>query len=192
MNPLLDVIMTRRSIRRFRQQPVSRDDLIDIVRAGAGAASAGDKQPWEFVLVDEPAQVAKVTECLRWLGEAPAQGERPTAHIVVLCGSAGGGWTATADAAAASQNILLAAWAKGIGSCWIGSVERERLASVLGLPAPSTAFSVIALGYPAEEPQVVEVEGEPIAQRDASGRLVVQKRRLETVLHIGRYSSRGG
>lgn len=177
----MQAIFERRSIRRFEQKPVAEPDLREIVRAGAFAASGGNRQKWRFIAVREPAKVAAATETLGWLNAwEPGEAERPTAHVVVLA-PADASVSILADCAAAAQNIQLAAWDKGIGSCWFGSVKRERLAGVLGVPAEWQIFAVVALGYPAEAAGVVEA-GETKVTREASGKVVVPKKPLESIL----------
>jgi len=87
------------------------------------------------------------------------------------------------DCAAAAQNMVLAARDKGIGSCWFGSVKREKLAEVLGVPAEWQIFAVIALGYPAEEAGVSESEDTKVT-RDESGKVLVPKKPLESILSL--------
>jgi nitroreductase len=182
----MDVIFGRRSIRRFQQRPLERDQIERIVRAGTYAASAGNGQPWRFVAVTDPAAVNAATAALAWLPAAgePGEGERPTAHVAVLV-PRGASWAAQADAAAAIQNMMLAAADMGIGSCWFGSVRRDELAQLLGIPGGWHIYSVVALGHPAEEPQAIEAE-DPAVKRDQFGRLIVPKKPLEQVMSVDR------
>ena len=177
----MQAILTRRSIRRFQQKPIGRDALTAIVRAGAHAATGGNRQKWRFVAVSEAGKVAATTETLGWLNAwYPPAGMGPTAHVVVLA-PADASASILADCAAAMQNMALAAWDAGIGSCWFGSVKREQLAGVLGIPADWQIFAVLALGYPAEESGTVEGQDTKVT-RDAAGRVAVPKRPLREVL----------
>jgi len=185
----MQAILSRRTIRRFRQERIPLNDLIEIAHAGACAPSAGNRQPWEFIAVNQPAAVEATTDLLQFLGGPADKGQRPTAHIVLLVYNPEGRWPQYADGGAAMQNMILAAWEKGIGACWVGSIDRSALARLLGIPEPSTIFSVLCLGYPDEEPAVEMVDDAPQAKRDESGRLIVQKRRLEKILHLNRYGT---
>lgn len=181
----MQAIHERRSIRRFRTGPIETEKLKKIVRAGAAAATAGNHQPWRFIIVDEPGTVSKTTDTLGWLAGEPGEDERPAAHVVILVPE-GASWSAQADGAAAAQNMLLAATDMGIGSCWFGSIKRDRLAELLEIPADWHIYSVVALGHPAETPEVVQGEDTSVTRRD-DGQLVVSKKPLDGVLSSNRF-----
>ncbi|MCI4446263.1 MAG: nitroreductase family protein, partial [Candidatus Aminicenantes bacterium] len=88
------------------------------------------------------------------------------------------------DVGAAAQNIILGALSKGIGSCWLISINRERLREVLKIPDNYLIDSVLALGYPAEEPVIEDFKGSIKYWKDEAGVLHVPKRKLEDILHI--------
>ena len=88
------------------------------------------------------------------------------------------------DVGAAMENMILAALEEGVGSCWLLSIDRDKLRSVLGVPDGYRVDSVLALGYPAEDP-TAEVWSESCRYwKDDAGRLHVPKRALRSVLHI--------
>ncbi len=177
----LKAIFERRSIRRFEQKPIAEEVLRDIVKAGAYAATGGNRQSWRFVAVAEAGKVAATTETLGWLNAwEPPEGERPVAHVVVLA-PADASVSIRSDCAAAMQNMALAAWDYGIGSCWFGSVKREKLTEVLGVPAEWGIYAVLALGYPAEKAGVVE-SAETKVTRDGKGTVVVPKKPVAEIL----------
>jgi len=91
------------------------------------------------------------------------------------------------DAGAAIENILLAALGEGIGSCWIGSVEREKVRKILNIPPGYKIDSVIALGYPAEEPVLEEMKDSIKYWLDEKDVLHIPKRRLEDILHEDKF-----
>jgi nitroreductase len=191
MGKCMDTIVSRRTIRRFKQEAIPRDDLVELVNAGRLAATAGNRQPWKFVIVDDPSLVKDTHASLGWLAGAPAEGEQPTAMIVVLLSNPKDKWSAYADGGAAVQNMQLAAWEKGIGGCWIGSVAAETVAGLLKVPDELKIFSVLALGYPAEDPVAEDADNDVTAKRDETGRLHVHKRRLDAICHVNRYGGRG-
>ena len=190
MASCLETILGRRTIRRFKPDPIPRGDLLEIVNAGRMASSAGNAQPWEFVIVDEPGLVADVFPSLGWLAGAPKENQHPTALIAVLLSNPRDRWSAWADGGAAIQNMQLVAWEKGIGSCWIGSVDAETVGKLLKVPPELKLFSVLALGIPDEAPVAEDADDDVTAKRDPEGVLHVKKRKLDAVLHLNRYGER--
>ena len=187
-----EAICKRRTIRRFSQEPVPKEILEKLIKAARLAPSAANLQPCEYVVVDEPGLIEQVFKTLRWAGYIvprgdPPEGERPVAYIVVLLNKekvkAGG----ERDAAASIGNIVLAALEEGIGSCWLGSIERERLRSILNIPQHCEIDSVVAIGYPRESPVVEEMKDSIKYWKDNKNILHVPKRRLEDILHWNKY-----
>ncbi len=190
-----DLIVSRRTIRRFQQTPVPRDVLEGAVNAGRLAPSAANLQPLEFVAVDDEAVRRKIFPCLRWAAYiapagTPRPGEEPTAYIVTLVNTAVRKKDYEHDAGAAMENMILAAWAEGVGSCWLISVDKEKVAAAIGVPSTHKVDSVLALGYPAEEPEVEAYVDSPRYWRDEAGRHHVPKRPLAAVLHINRFEGK--
>jgi len=180
----IEAIMNRRSIRLFDKRPVNRDDLRELVTAAAHAASGGNRQNWRFIAVSGPEQVRATTENLGWLNSwYPPEEKEPRAHVVVLA-PADASPSILSDCAAAAQNLLVAAWARGIGGCWFGSVKREVLTGILGIPDEWKIFCVLALGYPAEEARVVEpgADGSVRVFRSEDGTVLVPKKPLDQIL----------
>ncbi|MCX7704937.1 MAG: nitroreductase family protein, partial [bacterium] len=127
----MEAIRKRRTVRRFLQKPIPFDILKELVDAARLAPSGGNLQPWEFLVIDDEKLLEPVFSTLAWaayLGPdgTPKEGERPVAYIVVLNNRKRKSFTPQADFGAAIENILLAAIDKGIGSCWIGSIQREK------------------------------------------------------------------
>lgn len=192
---LYDLIVTRRTIRRFRRDPVPGETLERIVNAGRLAPSAANLQPLEFVAVDDAAIRDAVFPCLRWAAYIspagnPAAGEEPAAYIVLLVNAKIREKGYEYDAGAAIENMILAARDEGLGSCWLISVDKEKIREILSVPADYRVDAVLALGFPAEEPAVEDFDGSPKYWKDEAGRLHVPKRRLEAVLHRNGFRSR--
>ena len=187
-----DVIAGRRTIRRFKPEPVVRELLERLVDVGRLAPSAANLQPLEFIVVDETGLKTEVFPCLKWAAYIapagdPGPGEEPAAYIVTLANTKVREKMFEYDIGAAMENMLLAALAEGVGSCWMLSIDRDKLRAVLGVPEDYRVDSVLALGYPAEEP-ATEVMGESCRYwKDADGRFHVPKRALSTVLHLNRF-----
>jgi len=187
-----DLAVARRTIRRFKPAPVPRDLLERLVNAARLAPSAANVQPLEFVIVDEAGIKAEVFPALKWAAYIapagdPRPGEEPAAYVVTLVNSKLREKMFEYDVGAAMENMILAALAEGVGSCWLLSIDRDKLRAVLGVPGEYRIDSVLALGYPAEEP-AAEVMGDSCKYwKDAEGRLHVPKRALEAVLHVNRF-----
>lgn len=154
----LDAIRTRRSVRRYSNETVSNELITILLRAAMAAPSAGNQQPWRFVVVQDPNQLEAVA------AQEPHGGMIAQAPLAVaVCADMRsvdheGFWIQ--DCAAATQNLLLAAHALGLGGVWVGTYPREErvkgVGSVLGLPQHVIAFAVVAIGHPAERPSPVE------------------------------------
>lgn len=186
------VIKTRRTIRLFKQEPLLDELLVELAEAGRCAPSGANLQPLEYIIVSDTEQLASVFAQLAWAGyikpkRTPPADLRPVAYIIVLvnteiCSDG------SVDAAAAIENILLAAWGQGIGSCWIGSVKRRNLRKVLDLPENYIIDSVIALGYPAEQPVMEDCKDESIKYYlDETDHLHVPKRPLKAITHLNKF-----
>lgn len=183
-----ETIVGRRTIRRFRPEPVPRELLERLVDAARLAPSAANLQPLEFVAVDEAAVKAAVFPCLKWAAYIapagdPKPGEEPAAYIVALANTKVREKMFEYDLGAAMENMILAALEEGVGSCWMLSIDRDRLRAVLGVPEDYRIDSVLALGYPAEEPAAEVMADSCRYWKDEAGRLHVPKRALATVLH---------
>lgn len=146
----LTAIATRRSIRQYTDEPVSAEHIDTLMRAAMAAPSAGNQQPWRFVVVRDPevrARLAVATQYASPVGRAPL-------GIVVLADTRDnkhpGYWVQ--DCSAAVQNILLAAHSLGLGAVWIGvhpHEEREaNVREIVEAPEGFSALCMIAVGHP--------------------------------------------
>jgi nitroreductase len=189
MMELDDAIATRRSIRRFAPRPVAQDDLRAIADAGRLAATAGNRQPCRFAAVARGELAERMHDYVAWLagaGEPPA-GTRPMAYIVILADPAVNRNYAS-DCAAAAQNMLLAAHGRGMGGCWIGSVNRDAVRKLLRIPSDLEIYAVIALGYPAQQAEAYDAGTDMTVTRDAAGVVRVPKRKLDDVFRFDQWS----
>jgi len=185
-------VTKRRSIRRFKQKPVPFKLLKKLINAARVAPSASNLQPLEYVVVDDRDVLTKVFATLKWAGYIspqgdPPEGEKPTAYVVVLVNRKISDSGYERDVGAAAENILLVALENGIGSCWIGNIDRNRLREILKIPRFLAIDSVIALGYGAERPRMEKMTGSIEYWKDQSGALHVPKRDLENILHRNKY-----
>jgi nitroreductase len=145
----IECLKTRRSIRAYENKPVAREIVEDIVDCGRLAASAVNIQPWLFVAIDDDEtrrHVAEITDYGKFIAQSPV-------CIVVFCRNVK---YFVEDGSAATQNVLNAARAHGLGSCWVAGHQKSyggRVRTLLGVPDEYVLVSLVALGYPAEERQ---------------------------------------
>jgi nitroreductase len=181
-------ILSRRSIRRFHQKPISFEILKKFVNAARLAPSAANLQPIEFFVVTDKELCSKVFKTLSWAAYikptwAPIKKVRPTAYIINLIIDPENKW-AVRDVSLASENIALAAEEEGIGSCIMCKIDKDKIKENLNIPRNIEVDSVIALGYKAEESVVEDLEDSVEYWRDENEVLHVPKRKLEDVIHI--------
>lgn len=153
----IENIMTRASVRQFTDQPISADTLETIVKAGMAAPTAVNKQPWDFIVVTE----RPVLDSL--MAHHPYANLKTATAAIIVCGNmekalegdAQAYWVQ--DCSAATENILLAAHALGVGAVWCGVYPMEQriapVKEILSLPEYVTPLNIITMGYPAAEPQ---------------------------------------
>ena len=151
----LDVIMTRTSIRAFTGEPVSKDMLETILKAGMAAPTGMNAQPWRFVVITDQDKIKEI------FGTGFRSEMYTTAGaVIVVCGEAETDGRPNMfwyeDCSAATENILLAAHALGLGAVWTaGYPAMDRVTPVseaLGIPSNVLPLCVVPLGYPAENP----------------------------------------
>jgi nitroreductase len=152
MDPL-ECIMSRRSIRRFTGEPVDEATVERLLRAAMAGPSAGNQQPWRFVVLEDREARVEVAGCSPYASMLP-----DSAVGIVVCGETDGEkhpgyWVQ--DCSAAVENLLLAACALGLGAVWLGfhpdSTRTECCREALGMPDHIVPMAVIAIGHPAEE-----------------------------------------
>lgn len=149
----LDAILSRRSIRKYTQEPVSEKALKEILEAAMSAPSAGNEQPWHFVVINDPAILHEIPKFHPY-----SQPVKAASVAILVCGDLEleqhkDFWVQ--DCSAATQNILVAVHAKGLGAVWLGLYPRaERVAgmrALLGIPDHVMPLAIIPVGYPAED-----------------------------------------
>jgi nitroreductase len=145
----IEMLKTRRSVRAYTRASIPRKIIEDIVDCGRLAASANNVQPWEFVVVTDPEllrRIAGATDHGKFIADAPV-------CIVVLSKETK---YYLEDGSAATQNILLAARAHGLGSCWVAGDKKPYTSAIcrlVGAPPGCKLVSLIPIGYPAESPE---------------------------------------
>jgi len=153
---LFEAIKSRRSVRAFTRQEVSKEEVEKLIDAARWAPSAGNIQPWEFIVVRKPEIKRKLSvAALRqtFIEKAPV--------VIVVCANqirSGRGYGARGvnlyclqDTAAATQNIHLAATALGLATCWVGAFKEEEAKKTLNLPEGVRPVAIIPVGHPARK-----------------------------------------
>jgi nitroreductase len=148
---IMDVFKTierRRSVRKFQSQSLLRDHLHTILEAGRLAPSAGNRQPWRFIVVRDPALKTRLAEAARqqhFIGQASV--------IVVAIGDASQSsrWFAK-DTMIALEHMVLTATELGYGTCWIGAFTEDDVKTLLAIPELMTVVALLPIGVPDESP----------------------------------------
>ena len=149
-----DVIKKRKSIRKYKPDPIPDDVLNRILDAGRIAPSAKNYQPWHFIVIKDPEVKKRVAEASRgqhWMADAD----------VIVCGCAlmdvawgrmGGYMSSFAvDLSIALEHMILAAANEGLGTCWIGAFDEKQVKEVLQVPENVRVVALTPIGYPAQE-----------------------------------------
>jgi nitroreductase len=154
---VLEAIKERRSIRAYTDEEVSEEDVERLIEAARWAPSAGNIQPWAFVVVKDVETKRKLSDAAlnqTFIQEAPV--------VIVVCadltrsssgyGSRGVHLYSIQDTAAATENILLAAQELGLATCWVGAFRENEVAKAVKAPRNLRPVAMVAVGYPAERP----------------------------------------
>jgi nitroreductase len=149
----LTAICSRRSIRLYTGKPVPRDLVKELLRAAMSAPSAGNERPWHFIILTDRAILDEIPRFHPYSAMLKQASVAILVCAEVTLEKRKGYWVL--DCAAATQNILLAAHAKGIGAVWCGVYPSEdrvaNLKKLLRLPDSVLPFSLVPLGFPAEQ-----------------------------------------
>ncbi len=200
---VMDLLKGRRSIRSYRSDPVPAHLLEQVLEAGRWAPSASNRQPWAFVVVqDDEIRRQVATHAAYYFVRWAVVEQAPV--LIVLCGHRGSRiyhQFLHEDIGLAGGQMMLQAAALGLGTCWIGGLDRKAIAGVLRVPEDWEIVGLLTLGFPAESPRVtnrkpladlvhhdlfgrLSTEATPAAGRPPGGPLQTVLRRLR--LTVGR------
>ena len=140
----IDIVLSRRSIRNYTGQAISPASLGQILEAGRQAPSAGNRQPWHFIVVtDEEKKKALSRGRYNWfIQNAPL--------TIIGCAESGTSRWSVIDTAIALQNMVIAAWTLGIGSCWLGAFNEVDVRHLFQIPEQWKIVALLTFGYPGE------------------------------------------
>ena len=155
---LFDVIQARKSVRKYTSQSVGQEKIEQIMNAAQLAPSWRNRQCWKFIFVNDPETKKELIRCTgtfnrSWLGKEHA--------IIVACGNPNQSGTRNdksyylVDVAIAMENLVLAATALGLGTCWIGAFDEDKIKTLLNIPQPYRIVAITPLGYPAKKAGIV-------------------------------------
>jgi nitroreductase len=148
----MDAIFSRRSIRKFTPEPVSDETVDELLKAAMAAPSAGDERPWHFILIRDRDTLERIPTLHEYAAMCPE-----AALVIAVCADLEaernpGYWVQ--DCSAATQNILIAAQALGLGAVWLGvhpvKAREDNMRGLLGLPANAMTLGLVAIGHSAE------------------------------------------
>ncbi|MCX8170734.1 MAG: nitroreductase family protein [Candidatus Bathyarchaeota archaeon] len=172
---VFEAIQKRHSVRAYEPTPVPREKLEKILEAARLAPSAGNIQPWHFIIVTD-------VEKRRSLAEAPFAVFLKEAPVVIVgCGNqkASPKWFMV-DVAIAMQNMVLAATAEGLGTCWVGSFNEDKVRDLLKISGDYRVVALLALGYPRRKP---DIQGKVL-------HLIRRRKNLEDIISFEEFGRR--
>ena len=154
---ILEALKARRTIRLFKQVGVPSEDIRDMLDAARQTSCACNGQLLRYIVVKSSDDVKKVFEQTAWAGlvkprRTPVWGVSAPAAFIAVIGPTDANSMTYADAGAAIQSMQIAAYEKGLGCCWLGAINREKLHGLLGLQEKQEVFFLLAVGVPAEQP----------------------------------------
>lgn len=193
MQSTYETVLARRSIRSFDQRPIPRESLARMLEAARLAPTGSNRQPLRFWCVSAPTYCRDIFPQTKWAGllpkplGKPQPGHEPTAYILILVDRSIAE-EAPVDVGAAGMSILLQAQSEGIGSCWLGAINRPGIAQTLGLDLDAFKLdSMIALGYPDMQSRAVDMSPQATDTAyymDEKDGFTVPKRHPDTVCRM--------
>ncbi|HEX9915802.1 MAG TPA: nitroreductase family protein [Candidatus Bathyarchaeia archaeon] len=150
---VFEAIKTRRSVRKYKPQPIPEDHLKQMMTAAQLAPSAGNKQPWRFVVVKDPETKKKLSVIARnqtWISDAGVvvaalAMDKKNPEVYER-------W-AERDVMTAVEHIVLSAWELGYGACWIGAFNEDQVKELLKVPKEMTVIVLLPIGVPDQKPE---------------------------------------
>lgn len=141
---VFDCIVSRPAVRNFCPDPIPADVVRKILQAGRQAHSQRNRQPWRFVVVQRRETLGQIGALA---SSGPYIANAPLAIALVIEGAK----NPYIDATRAAECLMLAAWGEGVGSCWVGGLDRPKIKALLGIPEEAELITVIPFGYPTDE-----------------------------------------
>jgi nitroreductase len=184
-----EAIKKRRTIRRFKQDPIPMDILKKLIDYARVAPMARNVQGLEYVIVESSETREKLFKLIKFAGSLPEDqrtpepGREPVAYIIVLVNTEIKPSFFDFDIGAAVENILLGAVEYGIGSCWMANINARKIKSLLEVADQYQVKHVISLGYPDEESFMEPYSDSYKYWKNPDGTMHVPKRDLDDILY---------
>jgi nitroreductase len=164
---ILNLLKSRRSIRVYQDKPVPQDLLLQILEAGRWAPTGANLQPWHFIVVTDPETRRQIGGVARFLFIKSSHVEKAPV-VIALAFDTRKGKYGRYDVTLAGGNMLTMATHLGLGTCWIGAFDEQRVKEILGIPEHIEVIALITLGYPGENAEVPpRVELKRIVHRES-------------------------
>lgn len=182
-----EVIYKRRTIRRFKPDPLPREILRKLIDFARIAPAGSNIQGVEYIIVESPGMREKMFPLVKWASSLPKElrtpesGREPTAYIVVIVNTDIKKSYYDYDIGAAVENILLGAVSFGIGCCWMGNINGAKIRKLLEIPEKYEIKHVISLGYPDETSKMEPFEGSFKYWKEGN-EMHVPKRKLDDII----------
>ncbi|MDD3368044.1 MAG: nitroreductase family protein [Lachnospiraceae bacterium] len=160
---ILELLKGRRTYRRFEQKKISKEIREEILEAARIANCGANRQSLRYLVIEKPEVVHKICELVKWAAflpteqGTPKENEQPVMFIAVLQDTTVPGYSDT-DAGLAIGNMTLAAWAKGVGSCIMGAIDRPKLLELFDTSEQFALHTMVAFGYPTHKSTIVPVQ----------------------------------
>jgi nitroreductase len=145
---IINVILSRRSIRKYQRKDLSKEQLEKILECGRQSPSANNVQPWHFIVITDK-NIKEALSLGRWNTFI-----KDSSLTIVGCAYTGNDYGrrwSTIDTTIALQNMVISAWALGIGSCWIGDFKEKEVKDMLNISEDWKVVALISFGYPNEK-----------------------------------------
>jgi nitroreductase len=152
----LEALITRHSVRSFRQDAIAQHIIDDMLEAARHAPSCQNKQCWRFIIIDDPRRITGLSTHAGFIGTVNLF-IRQAPLVVVACAEPSRSCVLNGqnyylvDTAIAFQQMMLAAWHHGVGSCWLGAFNEKSVKNFLGIPEHIRVVGMSPFGYPADK-----------------------------------------
>ncbi|MBE6452784.1 MAG: nitroreductase family protein [Alphaproteobacteria bacterium] len=159
---LMEGILTRRSVRQYQDKKIDKETIKKIIRAAQYSPTAHNRQPWEFLVIEDKKFMEELRHIQRWTSFA-----KDASCVIIVCGDTDKSFSRDkddekwsfidVDCAIATQSLMLAAWAEGIGTCYCGAAPMQKvvdaLSKKLNLSPNIRPFAIVPMGYPLDAPK---------------------------------------
>ncbi len=160
---VFETVSTILAVRAFQPKPITSEQIQRILEAGRLTGSGSNQQPWHFIVVDDPADLRKLSELVK---SGPYVVQAPVAVIVVTEKTP----MAISDGSRAVQSMILTAWSEGIGSNWVGFTGMKAVNEFLNIPDNLDVLAILPFGYPVKELGQGKKKRKPLSEVASHGK----------------------